>query len=722
MSNTTSSNTAIYEAVKNALEGANKDCSTLLPSTTGESIYDIAVKHGYVGTEKEWMNYVSEGLELGNVLHSKVSEISALVNSIPTTVNNAITEAVTSIGFITIDSFETGATITQRNQALRHAATGNLYRWAGDLPKVVPASSTPLTSGGIGTNSWLVVSDLALADRLKSTTGAALVGIENKTVLDMLRPYAEHVFLETFRGIGFSDSQTINAALTHIKTNLAGKSTRLVFRANKTYVYDTTGDIRGISNLIIDLNGATLKRSDASATKTILASDIGTGQGTLPVVSVPDNWQIGDTLAAYSDTTHNNVTKGSAVITSINRVANKVYTTGGLGSTAAWTSTIPSGATVAKKFACFSGDKSDGVGAAINTQIKIINGTIDGNSTKQENYSWYFSTEVGMNGNGCNISKVNFKNTSGECIVGHGIDVNLCRFTNLNGSAFHLSVHDDTVAQGSISRFRNNYVDRVCLATNAVNGHSEGAVTFSWGAGRLIIEGNELKHGSESVFGGFGLEATNPDKWLIVRDNICSDFKQIFHSLTLEQSAVILNDNVFSNCGTNVNTLIKLSADVSSSVGHNAFVDGTGAGGRQRIREAIAGTAKTKHPSSALHIGSDVAGLDFGKLSGVVGITKEAAAYLAFGSSDTGASGLSFFSPSGNNSGSFYSSWEPAKVSYTLLGNIAGAKVHISKASLKLDTVTTYMKVYEDNAAALSGGLTAGDVYRTALGVLMVCF
>ena len=401
------------------------------------------------------------------------------------------------------------------------------------------------------------------------------------------------VFVEQFRQTGYSDSQTINAALTHIRTNLAGKSTRLVFSANKTYVYDTTGDIRGISNLIINLNGATLKRADASMTKTTLASDIGTGQGTIPVTAIPENWQVGDTLAAYSDTTNNNVTKNSAVITSINRVTNKVYTTGGLGSTATWTSIIPSGATVAKKFSCFSGDKSDGVGAAVNTNIKIINGTIDGNRTNQENYSWFFNIEVIMNGNCCSISNVNFKDTAGECIVGHGIDVNSCRFTYLNGSAFHLSVHDDTVAQGSISRFRNNYVDRVCLATNAVNGHSEGAITFSWGAGRLIIKGNEIKHGSESVFGGFGLEATNPDKWLIIKDNICSDFKQIFHSLASEQSAVILDDNIFSNCGNNVDTLLKLSADISSSVGHNAFVDGTVAGGSQRIREAIIGIARS---------------------------------------------------------------------------------------------------------------------------------
>lgn len=74
-----------------------------------------------------------------------------------------------------IDSFELGATITQRNEALRHAATGQLYRWAGDLPKVVPTNSTPSDSGGIGTNSWLEVSDTALRQELLGLGGAAKI-------------------------------------------------------------------------------------------------------------------------------------------------------------------------------------------------------------------------------------------------------------------------------------------------------------------------------------------------------------------------------------------------------------------------------------------------------------------------------------------------------------------------------------------------------------------
>lgn len=71
-------------------------------------------------------------------------------------------------GFTLVDSFELGATLTQRDQALRHAADGKLYRWAGLLPKVVPTDSTPTNSGGISDTAWLEVSDIALRQEIVS--------------------------------------------------------------------------------------------------------------------------------------------------------------------------------------------------------------------------------------------------------------------------------------------------------------------------------------------------------------------------------------------------------------------------------------------------------------------------------------------------------------------------------------------------------------------------
>ena len=43
-------------------------------------------------------------------------------------------------------SFQTGATITARNQCLLDTSTGTFYSWNGALPKIVPAGSTPAPS------------------------------------------------------------------------------------------------------------------------------------------------------------------------------------------------------------------------------------------------------------------------------------------------------------------------------------------------------------------------------------------------------------------------------------------------------------------------------------------------------------------------------------------------------------------------------------------------
>lgn len=75
-------------------------------------------------------------------------------------------EAIRNYGYITMDSFEDGATLTLPNHVLRYEATGEYYRWDGTLPKNVPAGSTPETSGGIGLGAWVSVGDAALRSEI----------------------------------------------------------------------------------------------------------------------------------------------------------------------------------------------------------------------------------------------------------------------------------------------------------------------------------------------------------------------------------------------------------------------------------------------------------------------------------------------------------------------------------------------------------------------------
>lgn len=84
-------------------------------------------------------------------------------------------QAISAFGYITIDSFQAGASLTLPNQVLRDTTTGEYYRWDGALPKVVPAGSTPQTSGGIGGGKWLSVGYAVLSNSLSKVDAESVV-------------------------------------------------------------------------------------------------------------------------------------------------------------------------------------------------------------------------------------------------------------------------------------------------------------------------------------------------------------------------------------------------------------------------------------------------------------------------------------------------------------------------------------------------------------------
>ncbi|ELY4552136.1 phage tail protein [Cronobacter sakazakii] len=99
-------------------------------------------------------------------------------------------QAIAQYGYITLDSFEDGNTLTLPNQVLRLEATGEYYRWDGAFPKTVPANSTPETTGGIGAGKWLSVGDATLRRDLATGQQAALIGYEDGTVKSALDEFS----------------------------------------------------------------------------------------------------------------------------------------------------------------------------------------------------------------------------------------------------------------------------------------------------------------------------------------------------------------------------------------------------------------------------------------------------------------------------------------------------------------------------------------------------
>ena len=120
-------------------------------------------------------------------------------------------QAISQYGYITLDSFESGNEITLPNQALRLEATGEYYRWDGELPKTVPSDSTPESTGGVGPGAWVGIGDAALRAQLAKTDGFKLVGecpdidtlrtIEPNGLGQLIR--IENYYSDKFGGGGF---------------------------------------------------------------------------------------------------------------------------------------------------------------------------------------------------------------------------------------------------------------------------------------------------------------------------------------------------------------------------------------------------------------------------------------------------------------------------------------------------------------------------------------
>ncbi|EHO0270214.1 hypothetical protein KH486_003975, partial [Salmonella enterica] len=85
---------------------------------------------------------------------------------------------------------------------------GNYYAWRGSLPKVIPASSTPLTTGGISDAAWVAFGDItfrAEADKKFKYS----VKLSDFTTLQQLADAAvDSVLID--RDYNFSNNETVN--------------------------------------------------------------------------------------------------------------------------------------------------------------------------------------------------------------------------------------------------------------------------------------------------------------------------------------------------------------------------------------------------------------------------------------------------------------------------------------------------------------------------------
>ncbi|MCK7358475.1 hypothetical protein L8O13_14835 [Enterobacter roggenkampii] len=98
-------------------------------------------------------------------------------------INYLAQQAMNAFGYVILTgkTFTTGATINNPNEVLLNTADGEYYKWTGSFasgPKVVPANSTPASTGGIAPGAWIGVGDSSLRAALAALSGAGLIGFD----------------------------------------------------------------------------------------------------------------------------------------------------------------------------------------------------------------------------------------------------------------------------------------------------------------------------------------------------------------------------------------------------------------------------------------------------------------------------------------------------------------------------------------------------------------
>jgi hypothetical protein len=326
------------------------------------------------------------------------------------------------------------------------------------------------------------------------------------------------------------------------------KNKALSLKNDVTYLFDKTLLLRDYSNVKINGNGATIKRSSSKLTSSYLSIDY-EGGFIVHVDNVPPSLFIGDKVV---------LTKGYGVKETSNpyRVVAGIHE-GYITIDNPFKGEFKKGDMIMKSFFLIEGMHSH-VDNGTNKNILIENLTFDGNAREnQVSAAWHVNGTILIHGGKDSVIRNNvFTDIPNECIVGHGVNVINNTFEGLNGSAFHTSVHDKTLSLNGYSVFKENTVFDINRIEKGLSGHSEGAITFSWGGGNLKVVNNIFVSysGNYGVLGQFAGEEHNTDENLIFTNNQATNFEYIIKIISPEKTPtknISIINNEFHDAGFN---------------------------------------------------------------------------------------------------------------------------------------------------------------------------
>lgn len=153
-------------------------------------------------------------------LQQDVADFNQSISNNKNSVFEALRRSYAEAGLnLVAGSFEEGGILTSASDVLLHKASGIAYSWSGVFPKVVAASSTPATSGGVGAGAWVDRTQ----DTIRSELNNKLKSESDDIGSDDLSYYKKAAQTNTYGGgyVGFKDAAEYNPAKagTNIITN-----------------------------------------------------------------------------------------------------------------------------------------------------------------------------------------------------------------------------------------------------------------------------------------------------------------------------------------------------------------------------------------------------------------------------------------------------------------------------------------------------------------------
>jgi len=193
----------------------------------------------FTATDGVYVNFaqtLSAGTDyiIQDVRNYQQADVDSRIGNLNAQSRSAVARLAAEAGFNLVDgSFEEGAVVSNANDVVWFRNEGTYYGWEGTIPVggyVVPAGSTPATTGGIGAGAWVDRTGVTLMSELSANTGAALVGKSSGgTVQDLINqtelvaytaaslPYLPHGYRVDINGqVVESDGNGYGGALNHL--------------------------------------------------------------------------------------------------------------------------------------------------------------------------------------------------------------------------------------------------------------------------------------------------------------------------------------------------------------------------------------------------------------------------------------------------------------------------------------------------------------------------